>query len=255
MSGNGTAENGNEDYQSISVEEAGAMAEAGSKAAGRVMEMFGKLDPDDPEKIVQDEYQSAAGGVMRSKDLGAFMEDFLGAPEHHYSSVPIIVHGQPVCTLCVTDNKHHEASTVDLSKLEAIAAKAAKAITAKATALHPIAEDSTAISGAVKVVDSKAEWDGCLEEAAKAGKPLIVDFTASWCGPCKAIAPKFEAIAAATPGALFAKVDVHVNEEVAHECGVSSMPTFQVFRAGKKVGEMAGADEPALRALVAKHVA
>ena len=93
-------------------------------SAGRFMEMFGKLDPDDPEKIVQDEYQSAAGGVMRSKDLGAFMEDFLGAPEHHYSSVPIIVHGQPVCTLCVTDNKHHEA--IDLSKLEAIAAKAAK---------------------------------------------------------------------------------------------------------------------------------
>ena len=64
------------------------MAEAGSEAAGRVMEMFGKLDPDDPEKIVQDEYQSAAGGVMRSKDLGAFMEDFLAAPEHHYPSVP-----------------------------------------------------------------------------------------------------------------------------------------------------------------------
>ena len=105
----------------------------------------------------------------------------------------------------------------------------------------------------LKYLDTKEEWDACLADAERSGKAVIADFTAAWCGPCKQIGPKFDAIAAKTPGAVFVKVDVDKNEEVAAECGIESMPTFQVYRAGEKVDELSGANESGLRKLVSKH--
>lgn len=83
-----------------------------------------------------------------------------------------------------------------------------------------------------------------------AGKPVVVDFTASWCGPCKSIAPFFEELAAKYPEVEFVKIDVDELEDVAAECGISAMPTFQVYSNGVKVSEMTGADKDKLSALV-----
>ena len=88
---------------------------------------------------------------------------------------------------------------------------------------------------------------------------VVVDFGASWCGPCKAIAPAFDSLAsgpaAAGRGLCFAKVDVDVCEDTAEDCDVESLPTFQFWHNGAKQSELVGADEQKLAAFVDAAVA
>ncbi|KAK9916048.1 hypothetical protein WJX75_007778 [Coccomyxa subellipsoidea] len=104
--------------------------------------------------------------------------------------------------------------------------------------------------GNVHVVETKLEWDQKLKEAGS--KPVIVDFTATWCGPCRIIAPVFEELSTKYPSIVFLKVDVDKNEAVAGACGISAMPTFQVYKEGKKIHEMVGASKENLENLVAQ---
>ncbi len=76
-----------------------------------------------------------------------------------------------------------------------------------------------------------------------------MDFTASWCGPCKMIGPYFEELAAKYPGVVFVKVDVDDLDDVAADCGINAMPTFQLYSNGVKVKEMTGANKESLEAL------
>lgn len=74
---------------------------------------------------------------------------------------------------------------------------------------------------------------------------LIIDFFATWCGPCKAISPTFEKLSvpySSSDSIIFAKCDVDKAKDVAQLCGISAMPTFQFFKNGKKVDEIRGAD-------------
>ena len=81
---------------------------------------------------------------------------------------------------------------------------------------------------------------------------VVVDFTATWCGPCQRIAPIFTKLAEEMPEVCFVKVDVDENEEVAQECGVESMPTFQFYKSGLKVHEFSGASEDKIRGAIAQ---
>lgn len=84
---------------------------------------------------------------------------------------------------------------------------------------------------------------------------LIADFHATWCGPCHAIAPIFTQLSAtnSSPGVLtFVKIDVDAQQEIAREYGVSAMPTFLVFKEGKVIETIRGANPPALKAAVEK---
>jgi thioredoxin len=81
---------------------------------------------------------------------------------------------------------------------------------------------------------------------------VVVDFTATWCGPCQRIAPVFTALAEENPEVCFVKVDVDENEEVAQECGVESMPTFQFYKSGLKVHEFSGASEDKIKGAIAQ---
>ncbi|QDS77469.1 hypothetical protein FKW77_007123 [Venturia effusa] len=84
---------------------------------------------------------------------------------------------------------------------------------------------------------------------------VIADFHATWCGPCHAIAPIFTQLSTSnsTSGLLACvKIDVDAQQEIAREYGVSAMPTFLVFKEGKVVETIRGANVPALKAAVEK---
>ena len=80
-----------------------------------------------------------------------------------------------------------------------------------------------------------------------------VDFTATWCGPCKFIGPIFEKMSVNYPNAKFIKVDVDAGEQIASEQGISAMPTFKIYKDGVVVGELVGASEGELKNLLDKH--
>ena len=100
--------------------------------------------------------------------------------------------------------------------------------------------------GSVNSVHSKAEFDKLLSSTPQK-RLVVVDFAASWCGPCQQIAPKFAAMAAALPHVCFVKVDVDECKDLQSQYGVTAMPTFKMLKGGKEVGSMQGADEGALR--------
>lgn len=90
-------------------------------------------------------------------------------------------------------------------------------------------------------------------ELTNAGSKLVVvDFFATWCGPCQRISPVFEELAAKYPKAIFLKVDVEACQDTAASNGVTAMPTFLFFRNKTKIDTLRGADAGALEEKIKK---
>ncbi|CAG0915294.1 unnamed protein product [Notodromas monacha] len=103
----------------------------------------------------------------------------------------------------------------------------------------------------VREVKTKGEFETCLAEAGS--KLVVVDFFATWCGPCKHIAPKIEELESSNPDVVFLKVDIDVVEDLAVDFNISCMPTFLFFKHKTKIDEFSGANEIKIVEIVQKH--
>ncbi|NP_001187021.1 thioredoxin [Ictalurus punctatus] len=86
-------------------------------------------------------------------------------------------------------------------------------------------------------------------------KLVVVDFTATWCGPCQKIGPIFETLSKSEDyqNVVFLKVDVDDAADVSSHCDIKCMPTFHFYKNGQKIDEFSGANEQTLKQKINDH--
>merc|ERR1711963_256036 len=106
------------------------------------------------------------------------------------------------------------------------------------------ATDSAGTMGGDNVTNVATKDELKAVMLAAGGKNIIIDFTATWCGPCKMIGPTFVQLSDEFPNLVFVKIDVDEADELAALCGVSAMPTFMVFSSKDADNDMDSVFQP-----------
>ena len=101
----------------------------------------------------------------------------------------------------------------------------------------------------VEQIRTTEQFDALVKD----NKSVVVDFFATWCGPCKMVGPVVETVSQQLPDVKFVKVDVDELGDLAMRYGIMSIPAIFAFKNGEKVGEQVGfAPEPMIKALAEK---
>ncbi|KAL4351362.1 hypothetical protein GQ457_06G041780 [Hibiscus cannabinus] len=112
---------------------------------------------------------------------------------------------------------------------------------------------SSSESSRVSTFHSAPRWQLHFNSVKETPKLMVIDFSASWCGPCKFMEPALNDMAARFTDVEFVKLDVDELPDVAQEFGVQAMPTFVLLKNGKEVDRVVGAQKNELEKKVDKH--
>ncbi|KAJ4828399.1 hypothetical protein Tsubulata_027351 [Turnera subulata] len=105
----------------------------------------------------------------------------------------------------------------------------------------------------VTAFHSSNRWQLHFNSAKDSPQLMVIDFAATWCGPCKFMEPVIQNLASKYTDVQFVKLDVDELPEVAQEYMVQGMPTFVLVKRGKEVDRVMGADQNDLERKVLKH--
>ncbi|PWA43744.1 thioredoxin H-type [Artemisia annua] len=101
--------------------------------------------------------------------------------------------------------------------------------------------------GNVTLVTTKDAWERKLSEAKAQGKIVVANFSASWCGPCKSIAPYYIELSDKHPSLMFLTIDVDELTEFSTQWEVKATPTFFFLKDGQQIDKLVGANKPELQ--------